>query len=345
MSKRSWLRPVTVAAVLVPLTLWAVWGSIELYWEGWGLPFPEPLFYLAPMAIIWFLALTAITWPRLGGWLMIVIGGGLGAWVFSLQIARADEFTIVWALTWFVVALLPAVTGIAFLFEARRRRSAPAPTTFFERYGDRLIVMAVPLLVFGAASAYWLPVVLTRVDDGNRGAVEIETPVGVLRWAPAGPGWNQRTESGGYPSWSAIALYGRRPAGIESKSTVDATVDDMASTCLCGYLDEAGTTLSDEWVGAWRMPTTAEVVASLVRDGETAGCELDESSRSSTCEVTPDKETPLWAPDQSPIYLWTSDMPAPEEAEYVGYNGSIGSQPIDWGNPRHGYRCVQVGEE
>lgn len=30
----------------------------------------------------------------------------------------------------------------------------------------------------------------------------------------------------------------------------------------------------------------------------------------------------------------------PGEAEYVGYDGSIGSQLIDWGNPRHGYRCV-----
>lgn len=92
------------------------------------------------------------------------------------------------------------------------------------------------------------------------------------------------------------------------------------------------------------MPTTAETVDSLVRDGHTAGCVFDEATRTSSCDVTPDKETPLWAPNQSPIYTWTSDMTAPGEAEYVGYQGSVGSQPIDWGNPRHGYRCVRAVE-
>jgi hypothetical protein len=57
--------------------------------------------------------------------------------------------------------------------------------------------------------------------------------------------------------------------------------------------------------------------------------------------VTPDKETPLWAPDESPIYLWTADVPTPGEARYVGYNGAVGRQPVGWGNPPHGYRCVR----
>jgi hypothetical protein len=341
---RRWLRVATTVLVVVPLALWAFWGSIELYWEGWGLPFPEPFYYLAPMTIIWILGLLAVTWPRFGGWALIIVGGSLGAWVIALQIGRGAEITIGSALTWFVVVLLPAVSGVLFVLEGRRRVSSPVPATFLRRHGDQLVVLTVPVLVFGAVSAYWLPIVLTRVDDGRRGAVVMETTEGTMEWAPAGPGWNLETESGGYPSWSALALYGVDPIGLAGKSTTAATSNDMATTCLCGYLIEDGTGMSDTWVGAWRMPTTAEVVASLVREGESAGCNLDPHTRSSSCQITPDKETPLWAPDQPPIYLWTADVPAPGEAEYVGYNGSVRSQPINWGNPRHGYRCVRLVE-
>lgn len=340
-SSRRWLRVVTTALVVLPLSLWAFWGSVELYFEGWGLPFPEPLFYLAPMAILWILGLAAVTWPRLGGWALIVVGGGLAVWVMSLQIRRGAEITLGSALTWSVVVLLPAVAGVFFLLEARRRNSAPEPETFVGRHGDQLVVLTIPILVLGVVSAFWLPTVLSRVDDGQREAVTIDTAEGTLEWAPQGPGWNLVNVAGGYPSWSSLARYGVDPVGLDSKSTTDATGADLATTCLCGYLTEDGADLADQWVGAWRMPTTAETVASLVRDRQTAGCVFDHATRTSSCQLTPDKETPLWAPDQSPIYLWTSDMTVPGEAEYVGYNGSVGSQPIDWGNPRHGYRCVR----
>jgi hypothetical protein len=33
------------------------------------------------------------------------------------------------------------------------------------------------------------------------------------------------------------------------------------------------------------------------------------------------------------------------EARYVAYNGAVGRQPIDWGNPRHGYRCVRAATD
>jgi len=59
------------------------------------------------------------------------------------------------------------------------------------------------------------------------------------------------------------------------------------------------------------------------------------------------KDTPLWAPDEEPIYYWSADEYDEEKAWYVPYTGggryggAISYQPKDWGNPRHGYRCVR----
>jgi hypothetical protein len=341
MRSARWLGPASTLLIAVPLGFWAFWGSVELYWEAWGLPFPEPLFYLAPAVCIAALGLVAVTWPRLGGRVLIVVGGAIAAWVITLQLRRGAELTLGSVLAWIVIVGLPALGGLVFLAEARRRRTVPGPRGRLARHGHQLFLVALPLMVFIAVSAYWLPIVSTRVDDGRRDAARLETSAGVIVWAPAGPGWNARTARGGLPSWAALARYGVLPAGLEGKSTHAATAEQMATSSLCAYLSPDGHTLSDTLVGSWRMPTTTQVVASLVRDGRLAGCTFDPEDGTTACDVTPDKETPLWAPDESPIYLWTADVPTPGEARYVGYNGAVGRQPIGWGNPRHGYRCVR----
>ena len=89
------------------------------------------------------------------------------------------------------------------------------------------------------------------------------------------------------------------------------------------------------------MPTTEELVRSLIYHGENAGCEWDGSLDKVICSQTPDKETPLWAPDQPPIYIWSGEEYSDEEAFFVSYNGWVKIQPKPWGNPRHGYRCVR----
>jgi hypothetical protein len=79
--------------------------------------------------------------------------------------------------------------------------------------------------------------------------------------------------------------------------------------------------------------------------GQNAGCSWDGESSTLDCTLTPDKETPLWAPDESPVYYWVYDEFDEENAYYVSYNGYVSNQPKDWGNPRHGYRCVKdLGE-
>ncbi len=121
----------------------------------------------------------------------------------------------------------------------------------------------------------------------------------------------------------------------------------MMVTGLCRYLSEDGKTLMDEPQNVWRMPTTEEIIRSLVSGGQNAVCKWDGKSGSAACQKQPNKDTPLWASDQEVIYYWSRDQYNQQEAWYVPYSGGgryggqINHQQKDWGNPRHGYRCVK----
>jgi hypothetical protein len=173
-----------------------------------------------------------------------------------------------------------------------------------------VLAVGIPLLAAVVISAYFAPLILARVDDGDRGARLIEGHGLTLVWAPQGPGWNWRQPWGGYPSWDHLALYGVPPVGFGDKPGYEnryATAEDMETTGLCRYLSQDGTTLMAEPQDIWRMPTTDEIVRSLVRGGENAGCVWDGDSDSATCERQPNKDTLLWAPDEEPIYYWSAD--------------------------------------
>lgn len=157
---------------------------------------------------------------------------------------------------------------------------------------------------------------------------------------PWAPWYGHRPGLDGIKKWSSADTRLGRPwlgsacelVGMDDKSSVGATAQDMEFTGLYGYLSEDGASLSSARQRLWRMPTTAEVVASPGREGERAA----RPRQPIQCAVIPDTETPPWAPDEPRIYMWTADMPAPGEAEYVGDNGSLGSQPNDGGNRQHG---------
>jgi len=342
--------PGTIASGLAILTtsLWTLWGTAEMYYEGWGLPFPRPLAYLAPATACLALTLVALTWPRVGGWLIILGGGAFTAWWWRLAAGRG-WLSWRWLLGTFPASGLLILTGVLFLLEARYRRQRlvqgwTPPKSWLCRNLSYVLAVGLPLLVAVGVSAYYAPLALTRADDGDRGARLIEGNGVTLVWAPKGPGWNWKQPWGGYPSWDALALYGVPPVGFGDKPGYrgrHATAEDMATTGLCRYLSEDGMTLMSEPQGIWRMPTTDEIVRSLVRRGENAGCVWDGESDRAVCERQPNKETPLWAPDEEPIYYWSADEYDAREAYYVSYNGRIDQQAKDWGNPRHGYRCVR----
>ncbi|MBC7250071.1 MAG: hypothetical protein H5T62_07285 [Anaerolineae bacterium] len=339
---------IAMALAILTTSLWTLWGIAEMYYEGWGLPFPQPLVYLIPGVTCLAFTLVALTWPQIGGWLIIVIGGAFTAWWWSLAAARGG-LSWEWILSTFPVSSLLILIGLLFLLEGRYRRQRRAagwapPQPWLRRNLRYVLAVGIPLLIVIGVSAYYAPLILTRVDDGDRGARLIEGRGVTLVWAPKGPGWNWKQSWGGYPSWDMIALYGVPPVGFGDKPGYEnqyATAEDMQTTGLCRYLSEDGTTLLTEPQDIWRMPTTDEIVRSLVRGGENAGCLWDGESDKAVCERQPNKETPLWAPDEEPIYYWSADEYDEREAYYVSYNGWIGQQAKDWGNPRHGYRCVR----
>jgi len=334
--------------MILTTAFWTFWGTAEMYYEGWGLPFPIPMRYLALGAACLALTLLALTWPRAGGWLITLTGGAFTAWWWMLA-ARRGWLSWRWILSTFPASSLMILTGVLFLLEGHYRQRLRAegwrpPPKWWQRNLRYLVAVGIPLLVAVAISAYYLPTVLARVDDGDRGARLIKGNSVKLIWAPKGPGWNWKQPWGGYPSWDQLALYGVPPVGLEDKPGYEhrhATQGDMEANCLCRYLSADGLTLMDEPQNIWRMPTTDELVRSLVWRGENAGCIWDGKSGTAHCDKRPNKDTPLWAPDEEPIYYWSADEYSEDKAYYVSYNGHIGFQPKSWGNPRHGYRCVR----
>ncbi len=338
-----------IALITVTTGLWVFWGTAELFYEGWGQSFPGPLAYLVPGAICLVLTLVVLRWPAFGGWLIIIMGGGFTAHWFWGRIASG-----VWSwtglLSMFPLSGMLVLTGLLFLYEARFRRRLRAegwtpPTKWLRRNIRYVIALGIPLLVGVGTAVSNLSYILAREDDGYRGARLIEGNGVALVWAPEGPGWNWKQSFGGYPSWNSLARYGLPPVGLEHKpgyDSLNATPDDMREYCLCAYLSEDGKTLMDEPQHIWRLPTTDEIIRSLCLHGENAGCTWDGTSSHAVCRVTPDKETPLWAPDQPPVYYWSADEYDSVNAYYVNYVGSgVWHQPKRWGNPRHGYRCVR----
>ena len=254
----GWSASVLMVVVTV---FWTYWGIAEMYHEGWWGAWTNRLPYLVPIAVTLIPGLVAFRWPLVGGALIVVIG--LFAAVFF-----GGGVT--------VIGLAIALTGGAFVFDGLIRRRAPsqpapAPMPWWRRHWRYVLLLGAPLIVAVGISAATLPIVLGRVDDGDRSARLIEANGVTLIWAPEGPGWNWLQPWGGYPSWQRIALYGVPPLGLDDKPGYGRRVDgagegvystaaDMAERNLCRYLSADGTTLLDQPQDLWRMPTTDEVV-------------------------------------------------------------------------------------
>ncbi len=342
-SLRSKLPGAVATALLTGFaSFWTFWSFAELYYEGWDMPSPQPLAYLVPCVVALALAAATLAWPRLMGLVIIGLSLVFYGWAITINLQRWG-FTWGMLLGWLGMAALTVLGGALFVLDARARRD-PAPhrpaTPWWRRRLRWLVVLGAPLAVATALSASELPRLLGRLDDSDRGARRIDGDGVQLVWAPAGPGWNWQQPWGGYPSWDSLATYGAAPVGLKLDPP-RAGADDMARTGLCAHLDAAGTALTPQPQHLWRMPTADEFVRSLTSRGASAGCTWSGAVGPAPCRTRPEKETPLWAPDQPPIYMWTSEQSA-TDAWYVNYQGFVAHQAKGFGNPRHGYRCVRA---
>ncbi len=335
-----------------------IWSSIEMFHEGWWGSVPHRLVYLVPGFVMVFLAAIPVGWPRAGGWFLGSVGIGLAVFWgrffdnnLGLEIAA------------------PIVLGaVFFIFEGRRLEKVDrggldgyqtppwVPSHFLFRRPRLTITLGLPLLTLLGVVLTWSFIIFNRIDDGDYGPRRIASETVDLIWAPAGPGWAHGWLQGaekeadlaaggrGFynPSWNQLALYGMEPVGLENDGKIHtATAEDMEDYCLCRYLSEDGLTLLTEPQNLWRMPSIQEVAASLPHHHELADCVWDGTAGLMKCEKRPDKETPLWAPDRSPVYLLTATEADSNRVWFVSYNGRAQQTYKSWGNPRHGFRCVK----
>lgn len=333
-------------------SLWCYWSIGEMYHEGWWGPFYIRLVYLIPGAAFLLLTLVGIRWPRIGGWLIVVVGGLFT--IFFMDIHFVDgKLAADRDLTGALISVPLVFLGVMLLVEARNQKRRVAqngtyPQNWWKRNLWYILAVAPPLLILIGLSVTNLPMVLSRKDDGFRGIRLINGNGVNLVWAPEGPGWNWMQDYGGYPSWNMVALYGLDPVGMGEKPGFDyrageyASSAEMAKYNLCLYLSKDGLTLEKELQNIWRMPTIDDYARSYTRKGKIASCFWEGGDQDQmTCETNPNKETPLWAPDLSPIYYWAAEEYNDSLAYYVSYNGWVNKTIKTGGNPRHSYRCVR----
>jgi hypothetical protein len=241
-------------------------------------------------------------------------------------VARRDAARL---LTMLGLMLVPLAAAAVLLFiQARlgslsRRSGVTSQRPLLARCWRGIMMAGVPLVSVAVLASQQLPELLGRYDDGLRGARVIGGRGGKLVWAPSGPGWNSRSASGDYLSWSDISRHEDPP--LER----------------CAYLSEDGTALLDSPVRIWRLPTASEIISALSRGGSPAGCTWDGASPHAECRTPPHKETPLWAPDEAPISYWSGQEASSGRAFAVNYTGGIGGLPASVEGLGVGFRCVR----
>lgn len=163
-----------VGIVVIVASLWAYWGGIENFHEGW---YSKNIWENISMMIVqyWSLALVfiiigiiCIRFPIASLPLCIVIG------IAAAIILSGASFSVLW-----VMIIIP-LTGLGLLFFFGR--SKPKRLAY-------ILVASLPIVILLVTSIIGLVRVSQRVDDGDYNQRRVETESVCLVWAPRGPGW------------------------------------------------------------------------------------------------------------------------------------------------------------
>ncbi|HTY36707.1 MAG TPA: DUF1566 domain-containing protein [Bacteroidota bacterium] len=172
MFSKSVLGWVAVVLTTCLASLWAFWGGIENFHEGWYFTSLWKNLLLAFFQYwIWsitFVGLGAVSlrWPR------------IGATIFILAAILVPSLGIRTSAAIFIFALPLVGMGVLWWF------GRPEPRKWAYR-----VVVGIPLLALVGFSVEPVIRISGRVDDGNYGARIIEGNGVKLMWAPQGPGW------------------------------------------------------------------------------------------------------------------------------------------------------------
>lgn len=171
--KRNIMGWIAVILSLMLTSVWAGWGIIENFHEGWysesllsnmGMMFVQ---YLSPMLVFMSATIVSIYWPRFGGglhWFFAL----LAIWFFQ-AFSNAATFLII----------IPLI-GMGALYWFGRPQ--PRKTAVLLACG----LPTLTLIILGTPAAFR---VSQRIDDENLQTRLVHGNGVTLIWAPDGPGW------------------------------------------------------------------------------------------------------------------------------------------------------------
>jgi hypothetical protein len=171
---RQILGWVAVAVSTVMTCLWAFWGIIENFHEGWHYPWLlmnlglMTAQYLLPMLLFMGMTLVSLRWPRVGAALHVLAAVG-AAWFF-----RGAPWTV----------FVPFIAGPLLLLGIGYGCGRPEP----RRWAVAAII-GLPLATLAVCGIEPAIRVASRLDDGDRSARRVAGNGVDLIWAPEGPGW------------------------------------------------------------------------------------------------------------------------------------------------------------
>jgi hypothetical protein len=170
----GWIGWVGVSITVVLSSLWAYWGAIENFHEGWySTSMWENLFmlifqYLLFTIVFTGLALVALRWKKIGLALHIA-AAGFSVWFFS-----GASFSVVG-----LMIVIPII-ALGLLYYV----GEPQP----KKWAYRLLI-GIPLAIVLALSIPNAIRVSQRMNDRDFGLRIVEGNGVTLAWAPRGPGW------------------------------------------------------------------------------------------------------------------------------------------------------------
>jgi len=177
-------RWIPASISILATCLWAYWGIIENFHEGWYLPtLAENLGlmfvqYLSPMLVFILLTIVSNVRAKIGAFLHF------GAALFSAWFFRGGSGGTV-----MLVASLFSILGALYWFSGTRK--------------NRTILLLALILPLSTAAAFGIAPLLRVLDrsrDVDLSAQYIPTDDFALLWAPSGPGWPKTGEN-----WHAAA--------------------------------------------------------------------------------------------------------------------------------------------
>lgn len=165
---------IAVGIVVVIASLWAYWGGMENFHEGW---YSKNIWENISMMLVQYISiplifivigLIGIRFPIASLPLCIVVG------IAAAIILSGASFSALWAM----IIIPLAGMGLLFFFgRAKPRRIA------------YILVASIPIVILLVTSTIGLVRVSKRIDDGNYGMRRVETESTCLVWASRGPGW------------------------------------------------------------------------------------------------------------------------------------------------------------